>query len=84
MRQEMSVSSMQSPVINGGIMNMNQQITSIDEDNEDPIQQEPTAFGHPPQMMQQSESFPYNSDETLPQPYYYNLKRVQEGVTNTI
>ena len=61
-------------------MNVNRQ-ASIDADE---LQQEPMAFSHAPQMMQQSESFPFNSESTLPTPYYYNLKRVQEICAHSI
>lgn len=55
---------------------------TIDEEEDDTLQQEPRAFGQPPQMIQQSDTFPFNSDETLPLPYYYNLKRVQDAISN--
>jgi len=40
----------------------------------------PAAIGRPPSMIKQQESFPFRTEAETP--YYYNLKRIQENVSN--
>ena len=66
---------MMSPMQPGG--GMFHGIGSVDEDD---YTQLPAAMGRPPQMIQQQESFPFQSE--VGAPYYYDLKRVQENISN--